>query len=323
MDLIEGVDASVNFKEGIFASVLLITYNQEEYAEGALLSILNQDYENIEIIVSDDCSNDSTWMILKQVVKSYHGTKKVILNRNASTKGILGNRLKAFSLSRGKLIFFADGDDISLKQRCSKSIDYWMKSEVKYDLIASDGFDMTKSGQILGVKHTDNLENFTLKDWAKRRPYFFGASFMVTRDLLDSNVFDFRLKDDDHSYVFRAIIRNGAARLPSSLIMHRRGGISQPEKNKTKVRRESKKDSAKNYYKNKLIEYYQFLNDANKFNRSDEFVKLHEHQLKYSEYTINILTAEGLFAKLHCFYNYSSIAFWKRIRYLKYALFYN
>ena len=41
-------------------SVMVPVYNAEDYIEECLDSILNQDYKNIEIVVSDDCSSDNT-----------------------------------------------------------------------------------------------------------------------------------------------------------------------------------------------------------------------------------------------------------------------
>ena len=42
------------------ASIVLLTYNQEHFVEEAFLSLLNQDIDNVEIVVSDDCASDAT-----------------------------------------------------------------------------------------------------------------------------------------------------------------------------------------------------------------------------------------------------------------------
>ena len=50
--------------------ILLPTYNGEKYLREQLDSILNQTYHNFKLIISDDCSTDSTKQILKQFLIS-------------------------------------------------------------------------------------------------------------------------------------------------------------------------------------------------------------------------------------------------------------
>ena len=63
--------------------VLMATYNGEKYLKEQIDSILNQTYKNIQIIISDDCSTDSTREILKQYeqnekIKIYYQEKNCI-----------------------------------------------------------------------------------------------------------------------------------------------------------------------------------------------------------------------------------------------------
>ena len=53
--------------------ILLATYNGEKYIKEQVESILNQTYENIQIIISDDCSTDKT----RQVLKEYENNEKM------------------------------------------------------------------------------------------------------------------------------------------------------------------------------------------------------------------------------------------------------
>ena len=99
-------------------SFLMITYNQEQYIADALNSALAQDYPNLEIIVSDDCSSDQTFAIATAIASNYRGPHKIILNRNEPNLGIGGNFYKAYTLSSGEWLFMAAGDDISLPNRC-------------------------------------------------------------------------------------------------------------------------------------------------------------------------------------------------------------
>ena len=51
-------------------SIVIPTYNREQYIEDAIKSAINQTYRNIEIIIVDNCSTDSTWDILNRWAES-------------------------------------------------------------------------------------------------------------------------------------------------------------------------------------------------------------------------------------------------------------
>ena len=103
-------------------SLVILSYNQEKYIHDALDSCLNQKGEPIQIIISDDCSSDGTYPILKDVVARYKGKHEVVLIRNTSNFGLIGNFNSAVSLARGSSIVVAAGDDISLQSRVIKSL---------------------------------------------------------------------------------------------------------------------------------------------------------------------------------------------------------
>lgn len=240
------------------ASVVLLTYNQEQFVEEALLSLLNQDMDDLEIVVSDDCSSDATWKKIQTLADGYQGSKKIILSRNAENIGIVDNYSAAVKQSTGELIFTAAGDDISLPERCSKTIQFWRDTHQQYELVAADAFDMAYDGTILDSKKNDDLENWTIEKWFERRPFFFGASHMVTRRLLNLAPLNSELLYEDQCLMFRAILMGGAIRLPVNLVCHRRGGVTQAIGFKFGHRRSNiLRDAA-----NELEEVRQFQGDA-------------------------------------------------------------
>jgi glycosyltransferase involved in cell wall biosynthesis len=109
----------MNSKYPLF-SFLIICYNQEKYIKDALESALEQEYPNLEIIISDDNSTDNTFQIAKEISENYQGKHKLILNCNEQNLGIGANFYKAFTLSSGEWLFMAAGDDISYPNRASE-----------------------------------------------------------------------------------------------------------------------------------------------------------------------------------------------------------
>lgn len=113
-------------KDNPLVSFCILTYNQEDFILDALKGAISQDYENMEIIISDDGSKDNTVPLIKQFVEEYKGNHKIIVNVNEKNIGIAQNFNKVFyDLSKGDILILADGDDVSLPNRTSMTVDYF------------------------------------------------------------------------------------------------------------------------------------------------------------------------------------------------------
>lgn len=301
------------------ASVILLTYNQEQFVEEAFLSLLNQDMDDLEIIVSDDCSSDATWERIQVLADNYRGLKKIIHSRNAENIGIVSNYFAAVKQSTGELIFTAAGDDISLPNRCSNSIRFWLDHEKKYDLVAADGLDMAYDGTILGPKKNDDLEAWTIERWFEKRPFFFGASHMMTRKLVELAPMDGRISYEDQCLVFRAILMGGAIRLPAILVCHRRGGFSQQSVAFQLGHRKAQMtlDSARG-----IVELEQFLSDATVLGKEFLVEGLISKKIAYLRSILNLFRHNLSPRAFLSFWADAPIPFREKIRYSRYYFFY-
>lgn len=89
-------------------SVIVPVYNTEKFLKECLDSILNQTYSNIEVILVEDGSLDSSLSILKAYQKDSH----VILLENRSNKGVGYSRNRGIEHATGDYILFVDSDDL-------------------------------------------------------------------------------------------------------------------------------------------------------------------------------------------------------------------
>ena len=121
-------------------SVAMCTYNGEKYLKEQLDSIINQKYKNIEIIITDDCSNDNTISIIKQYQKKH---KQIKLYKNQKNLGFIKNFEKAISLCQGDYIALADQDDIWKKDK----IKNFVKDISNNILIYSDAIIINEEGE--------------------------------------------------------------------------------------------------------------------------------------------------------------------------------
>ncbi len=90
-------------------SILVATYNGEKYLHKQLHSIVNQTYENLEILIQDDGSTDNTLKILHDFAAT---DSRVQVSQNKSNLGIIQNFYDLISQSSGDYIAISDQDDI-------------------------------------------------------------------------------------------------------------------------------------------------------------------------------------------------------------------
>jgi len=90
-------------------SLCLLTYNHSHTVEEAVQSILEQDYRDYELIISDDCSTDETWEIAREFESRHDQIRAVQTPQNLSMPG---NANYAASHARGKYIGLLHHDDI-------------------------------------------------------------------------------------------------------------------------------------------------------------------------------------------------------------------
>jgi glycosyltransferase involved in cell wall biosynthesis len=87
-------------------SVIIPNYNNEIFLKNVISKILGNTYNNIEIIIVDDCSTDSSVDIIKKF-----SSDKIKLNKNTENNGTYYCRNKGVLMSKGEYILFIDGDD--------------------------------------------------------------------------------------------------------------------------------------------------------------------------------------------------------------------
>jgi len=100
-------------------SILLATYNSEDFIREALDSILSQTYRNLEIVLCDDASSDGTVSILKEYQKR---DKRIKIIENKKNLGISLNMNNGIKACNGKYIAILDGDDWAYPYRVEEQV---------------------------------------------------------------------------------------------------------------------------------------------------------------------------------------------------------
>ncbi|APF20155.1 glycosyl transferase family 2 [Caldithrix abyssi DSM 13497] len=111
-------------------SVIIITYNQEKLISRAIDSVINQKDYLHELIISDDCSKDKTWDVVKKYKEKFPG--KIKVQRHKQNLGIYENLESTYHLVTGEIIFFLSGDDAMGEDLLKSTCELLVNKEVDY-----------------------------------------------------------------------------------------------------------------------------------------------------------------------------------------------
>tara|TARA_B100000575_G_scaffold162149_1_gene129564 strand:+ start:2119 stop:2823 length:705 start_codon:yes stop_codon:yes gene_type:complete len=106
-------------------SIIMSSYNSEKTIKKSILSILNQDYKNIEFLIVDDCSTDKSLSIMKKLAKN---DKRIKIIENKKNIGLTKSLNKLLRISKGKYIARQDADDVSFPHRLSTQVNFLKKT---------------------------------------------------------------------------------------------------------------------------------------------------------------------------------------------------
>ncbi len=241
------------------ATLFLFAYNQADTIVEAAMSCLGQVCEPIEIVFSDDCSTDDTFVKLCQVAQEYKGPHQVSVRRNETNLGIAGHYNQAVACAQSDLIIVAAGDDLSEPRRVKALLDAWRISDGTLNLMASYATDLSKVGESLGLIQTGHLERWpNAATWCKKRPYVIGATFAFHKRLFTQfGPLAKGVDYEDQVLSLRAAVLGGGKTIQAPLIKYRRGGLSASAQRDP----QSHLAHATNKYRRQLAVYKQITQD--------------------------------------------------------------
>jgi glycosyltransferase involved in cell wall biosynthesis len=146
-------------------SVLMPSYNSEDYIAIAIESVLNSTYLNFELIITDDKSTDGTFSIAKSY-EAIDGRVKVYLNDK--NYGDYPNRNRAASFAKGKYLKYVDHDDYIYPYGLEQLV-YFMEQfpEAGYGLCSLDQHDTKIYPFQLSPKEAYHMHYFGMKIFNK------------------------------------------------------------------------------------------------------------------------------------------------------------
>lgn len=127
-------------------SIITPSFNQADYLEETILSIINQNYPNLEYIIIDGGSTDNSVEIIKKYEDhiDYWVSEKDNGQSHAINKG--------FAKATGEILNWINSDDVLVENALIKIADAYLKRKNDNIVILGNGFEIDENGKVLGER---------------------------------------------------------------------------------------------------------------------------------------------------------------------------
>lgn len=179
-------------------SIVITSFNRGHLIEKAIQSAIDQDYENLEIIISDNCSQDNT----TDIVEKFLDDPRIHFFQNEENIGMLKNfEHSSFTLASGKLISFVSSDDFLINPSFISDAVKAFNSYPNIGIVHSRNLMNSSSSNTLEYDYSYHFykSSFYKKDYVLGREVFnsypkchsisFGGSVFKRDDLIQINPF--------------------------------------------------------------------------------------------------------------------------------------
>lgn len=126
-------------------SIIMPSYNTAKYIEKTINCVLEQTYNNWELLIVDDCSTDNSIEIIKKYVND-----KIKLYINEKNSGAAVSRNRALQEAKGRWIAFLDSDDIWETNKLEKQISFM--EDNNYHFSYTNYVEVDENDSLLGIK---------------------------------------------------------------------------------------------------------------------------------------------------------------------------
>ena len=171
-------------------SIILPARNEEKFIEKCLNSLVEQDYENYEIIAINDSSSDSTGDIIKKYSEKF--PKVIFVDAKPKPDGWMGKNwacMEGYKMASGDLLLFTDADTTHTRSVISLAVSHLLSLELDAltvipRMLCLDRITKITLPMISTFLHT-RFSALRVNDTSKNTGYFFGSFFIMKKSTYD------------------------------------------------------------------------------------------------------------------------------------------
>lgn len=211
---------------GPLVSIIIPAYNAGEYIFETLQSVLNQNYQNVEIIVVNDGSTDDTSSIIKPLIDN---PKLQVINQN--NKGAAAARNAGYARARGRYIKFLDGDDLINPDMITQQVALIIENpgcliSAQWGRFYGNDLDTFKPSREECWQTMASID-WIFSSWKKTQSTTVPGIFLIPREIIDvAGIWNENLSLlDDTEYFTRTILAAEKVVFSEQSILYYRSGL--------------------------------------------------------------------------------------------------
>jgi len=209
-------------------SVVIPAYNCEQYIKATVLSVIDQTYKNIEIIIIDDGSSDATGAVCKSLANEYDN----IIYIYESNGGVSRARNIGLNKCTGEYICFLDGDDLWPNNKVAAQVEY-LENNINSHFICgnyvevSADFKLAQNHQLIITQQLDPQKSGWVYCKQLKGLHIHIITLMFRKELIDEVYFDEMLNiAEDYDLWLRIMAKYQISFLDACLAYYRRHSSS-------------------------------------------------------------------------------------------------
>jgi len=228
----------------LLVSVLMPVYNSEDYLDTAIMSVLNQTFNNFEFLIINDCSTDNSL----NLISSYTDDRIRVFSMKENS-GISETLNFGLSKARGRYVVRMDSDDICLPNRIKKQVEF-LENNKNYALCGSNYKILNTEYKVNLPENHDLIKVYLLKNCCIAHP-----TVVFRKSILEQNKLLYSKENEpaeDYNLWVKLILKGKFYNIQEELLEYRVHEKQISQKNKIAQDRKSfevKIDYLKSFYK--------------------------------------------------------------------------
>jgi len=278
-------------------SIIIPVYNGEAFLQETLISIQNQDFKDIEIIIIDDKSTDNSTILIKELMKT---EPRISFYQNEENKGPLYTKKKGILAAKGKYLMIIDDDDkflqrdafTSLYEEAEKfNLDILeFKSILSTSLLNIDQYNKTGK-ENYSILYQNELNNYmyfpgflgVIEKYDNKKVNHFVKTILYVNILeqIDDKYFNIRINYYEDYMFFFLLTRNAKSLKKIDRIFYLKEKVIFSDDSKKNHRKNERLKEGFNYLCFAYLNYIQFLFDKTKNTVEDKKIAFSQLEKLY------------------------------------------